>query len=179
MRSHKSSKLKGSHKGSRLRASPISWRSLKPQEKSAYKRTLSGLRLMRKGNSLRSAAKAVGTDPETMKKYLKGVLYKKRRRWHAKREDSLQRGIIIYTTKGRIRSVVVNRSSTASLIGRHMNDVKLVLSGIEDYDIFAERYKDAIITDSDGRQFRLETDLEELKEIMLKKEQIEYAEFYD
>jgi len=154
------------------------WRRLTKLQKLTRMKSFEVLRAMRHNHSFTTGCRSIAADPETMKKYLKNVIYKKKGRWHAKRDDNIERGIIIYT-RGHIRHIVLGKFSTASVVGKYMNSVKFVLSGTEDYDLFVQTYKGISITDVDGKSYRLETRLDALKEIELRKEQIEYADYYD
>jgi hypothetical protein len=146
------------------------WESLSNLEIAARIRSLDTLRQVKKGVSFSSASRHAGVDPRTAKSHLKGYLVKRRGRWHAKNVyNTIEIAVNVYTG-GKIRAITINSSSTASLLGHHMSDIKFVLSGRMPYDLFLQRYKNAVITDKYGRKFKLEANLEKLKEIELRKE---------
>lgn len=144
------------------------WDSSSPEEKAARIKALEVLRTMRKGHSFAFSCRHIGMDPRAAKRQLSSYIYKRRRRWRAKKKDHLERAMLIYT-RGRIRSVVINDSETASVIGRYLNDVKnMLVSGNLN---LIERYRNIKVTDTNGKEHTLETRLEQIKEIELSREQ--------
>ena len=78
--------------------------------------------------------------------------------------------------KGKIRTVVIKGSEMASLMGGYFNDTKKVL---ESGDLtFLEKYKKIIIIDAEGKKHKLETRIDQLKEIELGRENVEFADIY-
>jgi len=106
------------------------------------------------------------------------AIYKKKRRWHAKKVDKIQRGMFIYE-QGRIKTVVLHDSEAASVLGKYLNNVKLMLTGSLDYVEFEKMYKYMSIRDAYGKWHKLETRLEAIKDIELAKEQIIFGDVYD
>jgi hypothetical protein len=144
------------------------WDSLSPEEKAARIRALEVLRTMRKGHSFAFSCRYISIDPRAAKRQLGYYIYKRRRRWRAKKKDHLERAMLIYT-KGRIRSVVINDSETASTIGKYLNDVKnMLISGNLG---LIEKYRNIKVKDTGGKEHTLETKLEQIKEIELSREQ--------
>jgi hypothetical protein len=153
------------------------WDALKPAEKSARIRSLSVIGDMRSGKSFSSSVKHAGTTPKVAKANLKGYIYKRRGRWHARAIDSIERSMIIYT-KGKIISLIIDNNIVASTIGRYLNDVKFVLIGKLGYDEFIKRYKGMSIIDIDGKSHKLETRQNKLKDIELSREDIPFSDVY-
>lgn len=151
------------------------WASLTPSEKATRVRALEALRLMKEGKSLSNASKSVGISPRTAKSQLGRVLFKRKRRWHARPKDRVERGLIIYD-KGRIVQIVVSDSETASQVGQYLNDTKKVLvSGDES---ILKRYKKVVIIDANGKKHKLETRLEKIKIIEFSREDVEFSDIY-
>jgi hypothetical protein len=148
------------------------WNKLNAIEKSSRVRGLEVLRIMQQGISFTQATKYAGTDARTAKAQLGGYIFKRKRRWHATTKyDTIERGMIVYE-KGKIKSIV-------SCIGSYLNDVKLMLSGKMPYDMFRRNYRYMTITDVDGKEHRLETRLEKLKDIELSREEVPFSDIYD
>jgi hypothetical protein len=154
-----------------------SWNALKPAEKNARIRALSVIGDMRSGKSFSSSVKHAGTTPKVAKANLKGYIYKRRGRWHARAIDNIERSMIIYT-KGKLRSLIIDNNIVASTIGRYLNDVKFVLIGKLGYDEFVERYENLSIIDTGGKAHKLETKLNKLKDIELSREDIPFSDVY-
>ena len=153
------------------------WTSLSSDDQANRVRALEVLRLMRSGKSLTASSRAIGFRPKDAKIHLGRYIHKYNRRWRPSKTDKIERGLQIYE-RGKIRSVVVGDSGTASVVGQYMNDVKKVLSGMEDPSIL-KKYKKMILKDAKGKRIRLEARLGKLKEIELGKEDSEIkVEFY-
>jgi len=174
---YKSSKRKVSRKAyPKLSTRP--WNRLNQQEKALRVRSLEVLRLMRKKHSFSASCKLVGADTETTKRYLVGsAIYKKKRRWHGKRADKIQRGMFTYE-KGIVKVVIIHDSEAASVLGKYLNNTKLMLSSRLGYDEFKKMYEHMMIRDAFGRWHSLEVELSPLQEIDLKKESIPFDDAY-
>jgi hypothetical protein len=131
---------------------------------------------MREGKPLYTASRLRGIDARTVKAHLGRYIRKRHKRWHARRADRIERGLIVYE-RGNIVSIVVNDSETASIIGQYLNDVKKVLAA-GDVSIL-KPYKKLIIRDAKRKKHKLETRLNRLKLIELKREEIEFTDVYD
>ena len=128
---------------------------------------------MRNGVSLSKASKNVGIEPETVRSNVGKVIYKRKGRWHVRKNDTIQRGMIIYEN-GHITHIIVKNSKTASLIGKYMNDVKKSLySG--DW-VHLEKYESRVIIDIKGKRHRVEINPVNIQEIELRKENHEENE---
>jgi hypothetical protein len=151
------------------------WDDLNPKWKELRVRSLAAIRSMRAGKSLTFSAKLVGISPRALKSHLGSYIYKKGHRWKARKKDRIERGMTIYE-RGMIRSIILNDSETASLIGEYFNDVKRVL---ESGNLrLLEKYRKAIIKDSKGRRHRLELRIELIEQIELGRENVEFADIY-
>jgi len=166
------------HAKRRLRLSGSKpWSALNPAEKSSRIRALELLRYMRRGESLTFGSKQVGIDPRTAKTHLKGYIYKRNRRWKARVRDKIERGMILYEN-AKLKTIILNDSAAASVLGKYLNNVKLLLIGSLDQVAFRKMYKYMQIRDANGKWHRLETRLNAIKEIELKKEDLEFADIY-
>jgi hypothetical protein len=162
-------------KGSRPSQSKKPWKSLSPKEKELRVRALEVIRMMRNGSCLTAASQQVGIDPRTAKAQLRGYLSKKRGRWKAKLRDRIERGLMLYE-RGRIGTIIVNDSDVASVIGHYLNNTKKVL---ETGDLtLLSRYEKLPIIDAEGKKHQLETRIEQIKEIELGREEVEFADIY-
>ncbi len=152
------------------------WTKLTKNEKAARVRALAVLRLMRRGKSLLSASHAEGIKPETVLKHLGSVLYKRGRKWRAKKNDNLERGLVIYEN-GRRRTIIVKGNKKASIIGRYYNDERKALYSGNWGPL--KKYKGTRVRDIDDEFHYFETDLEVIQEIESRKENHEFEEIYD
>lgn len=107
-------------------SSKMKWFRLKPKDRSIRILALKVLDLIREKISLTKASREVGLDIETVKQHIRSAIYKRKRRWKAKKFDKIQREMNIYE-RGKIKSIVVTNSKDASLIGKYYNDVKKAL----------------------------------------------------
>ena len=156
---------------------PKSWLKLSPKEKVERIRSLEVLRLMKEEKSLTASSKSVGINAETAKRNLGMFIYKRKRKWHAKKsENNIQRELQIYE-RGKVRSIVVRNSKDASLIGQYYNDVKHALTTGDWKPL--QKYKRRKIKDVKGKKHRLETRPEVIKEIELSMEDTEFIPIYD
>jgi hypothetical protein len=141
-------------------------------------RALEVLRNMRANHSLTASCKLVGMDIRAAKSQLGNAIFKKRRRYHARKTDHLERGMFIYE-RGRIRTIIVNDPKTASALGHYLNDIKLLLRGKLNFPTFKQRYQTIVIVDVDGKVHKLEVRLDRLTEIELSREDVVFVDIYD
>jgi hypothetical protein len=175
---HKNGSRRSRSHAKRRRASyQKRWDQLSPADKVLCVKVLEVLRLMRNGYHLTSASRQVGIDFRTAKSRLRdyNYIYKKRGRWRARARDRISRGLVIYE-RGKIKTIVVNDSAIASIIGEYFNDTKKVLESGNAEPLW--KYKKLTIRDAQGRKHKLETRLEKLKEIELSREDIEFGDIY-
>ncbi len=161
----------------RKRPRPKSWLKLSPDEKVERIKSLEVLRLMKDGKSLTASSKSVGIRPETIKLNLHKFIYKRKRKWHAKKvENNIQRELQIYE-RGNVRSIIVRNSKDASLIGQYYNDVKHGLTTGDWKPL--EKYKKRKIRDIKGKVHKLETNPSKIQDIELAKEEPEFFDIYE
>ncbi len=152
------------------------WLKLSKEERALRVKSLDVLRLIREGKSLTRASGELGLKPDTVRHNLGSVLYKCKRKWRAKKSDTLERELIIYEN-GRRRTVIVKGSKQAAIIGRYYNDVK---KGLYSGDWRAlKKYKRTRIKNIYGKTHHLETDPTKIQEIELRREEHELGEIYD
>lgn len=112
---------------------------LRRSEQDARARALEAVRFMRReGRSLRDAAKAAGTTPNAVRRYVAPALEKVGGKFRAKSYDRLARPMGFYTDRGRI-TLDVRDSRSASRIGRYMNAVDHYLTTGEEGPLCAFR----------------------------------------
>ena len=99
---------------------PKAYDSLPPRNRDTYGRTLDGLNRMRRGKSIKRAAREAGTTPETMRRYVGEALEVRRGRTVAKPADRLYRRMSVLTPDGR-REVGTRGSEAAKKIAAHWN----------------------------------------------------------
>jgi hypothetical protein len=151
------------------------WNLLTAKQKHKRILALEILRQMRKGESLSSACEEIGLAQSETLIYLGKVIRKRSGRWIANKTDSIQRALQIYE-KGRIITIVVNKSKYASLIGSYYNAVKnYLLTGDSSY---LTPFKDKIIIDIYRKRHRLETNPDNVRDIEESKEDSEVYEVY-
>jgi hypothetical protein len=128
------------------------------QPKSAlrYDRRLEmGLKEMRKGKSLKGAARSVHVSPERLRNYVQetGVVRKERRRWVVS-EDHRPREIQTFSG-GHVHTIVVPGYESAALVGRYMAAVREFLR-TNDRDHLIP-FIGEWVTDVDGKVYPFET----------------------
>lgn len=106
------------------------WAGLTITEKTARRRALDGLSIMRDESiPVTPAAKRAGTTPATMQKYASPALRRDARgRIVARPTDRLFRRLPALTTKG-LKQLDLTDSREASVVGRHWNAIGQGLSG--------------------------------------------------
>ena len=156
---------------------PKGWLRLSPKEKVERIRSLEVLRLMKEGKSLTASSKSVGISVEAAKINLGRSIYKRKRKWRAKKkENNIQREMQIYEG-GKITSIIVRNSRDASLIGQYYNDVKHgLMTG--DWKPM-QKYKKRKIRDVKGKVHRLETNPSKIQDIEQAKEEPEFFDIYE
>ena len=150
-----------------------SWTELNSITKANRIRALEARRTLLEGKSLTYSARYCGLDVRTVQAHLKYFIYKHHGRYKARKRDTIQRGLNIFS-HGKVRNIIVGDSDTASQVGLYYNDVKRVLTfGNPDQ---LKRWKDVVVTDIAGRTHRLETDINRLVEIKLRQENLDINE---
>jgi len=128
-----------------------------------WNRVVHAVSRMRAGASLRQASREYGLDPRTVLRLAGPALRKTRSgRWVARVTDRLLRILVIPTTDG-LREIALRDSRQASLLAGYWDAVQRYLqigdaSAIQEFD-------GVYITDADGAQFQLLTNLDELNRL--------------
>lgn len=114
-----------------------------------------GLKSLRKGNSLTTAARNMGKSPERLRRYLTqaGVIKKQGRRWVPAKDD--RRRQIAFFSEGRVRTATVTDYATASKVGRYMSAAKQFLQ-TNDPD-YLKPFQGEGFTDLSGKTHLFET----------------------
>ncbi len=114
-----------------------------------------GLKEMRRGKSLKAAARSAHVAPERLRNYVQGtgVVRKERRRWVVG-EDRRLRVVQVYSG-GRAHEITVRGHDTSALVARYMTAVKQFLrTNNRDHLVpFIGEW----VTDVNGRVYPLET----------------------
>jgi len=156
--------------------SNVSWQSLTSQEKRNRNLSLQILRSMRKGDSLTQATEQLGLTKEFALEHLGTRLQKEGGNWKATKTDSLQSEMMIYAEGHGVTSIVVTNSRDRSRIGKYFSALQKALKTGDPSGL--EKFKDMKIKDANGKEYRFETDLEELYEIQDTQEEPEFFEIY-
>ena len=136
--------------------------SLPPRQIIAYENSLEVIRQMRRGKTITTATKNVGTTIPTVKKYAGSALQKKRNRITVKKNDNLLRKMRMYED-GKEVWVQVKGNRRAKVIGKYHDSVyKRMEQGQEDA---LDSFKGITVTDMNGKKHILETDIVKLTEI--------------
>jgi len=153
-----------------------SWASLPDMQKAERNQALEILRHMRMGETLKKASKEVGLSIRAAKSHIGNTLYKKRGKWLAKLQDSIQRCMVIYDKdKGKI-SITVKNSEDATSIGLYLALVNIALE--EGKGRVFRKLNTRSIRDVSGKRYRLETNLNRLYELQDEREDEGIFEIY-
>lgn len=114
-----------------------------------------GLKYMREGISLAEASKKIGVTPAKLRGYAAatGIVIRKNRKWHFKRDRRFRR-MPIYSG-GKRAVITVHNGKTASLIGTYMRAVRLFFSTEE--ILHLEPFRDLSVPDINGKRYVFET----------------------
>ena len=173
LRGHASKAEKMLSKNQAQSISKRSWTALSPKEKLTREKSLEVLREVRRNNkSLSAASKDKGLSLKTVLQNT-SAFKKVGNRWISKTYDHIPR-VMKINEKGRVRSIEITDSRTASIIGRYHNAVKKYIETGDTKEL--AKFEGKTIKDSNGNLHVFETDTETLEEI---NEAIEEPEFYD
>ena len=173
LRGHAGKKEKWLSTKTIIQISRRSWRSLSPGEKLLREKSLEVLSEVRRNKkSLTRASKDRGISIKSVLQHT-GAFKKFGNRWLPKAYDRISR-VMAINENGRIVSIEVRDSRTASKIGRYHNAVKKYLETGDDTEL--KKFEDTKIRDAQGNTHTLETDADTIDEIA---EGIEEPEFYD
>jgi len=155
--------------------SVLEWARLSSESKTSRVKALSILDEMRDGVSFSEACENYGLDSRTAIRHIKSALSKIRGRWVANEFDFIERAMNIYEN-GSIKSIVIDDSRYASIIGKYYNDVKKALETGDESVL--RKYKKIVIRDVDGKKHKLETRLDKIRDIEEAKEEPEFYQIY-
>lgn len=141
----------------------------------AYENSLEVIRQMRRGKTITSATKNVGTTIPTVKKYAGTALQKKRNRITVKKNDNLLRKMRIYEN-GEEVWVQVKGNKHAKVIGRYHGSIEKRMEQKQTDAL--DSFKEVIVVDMKGKKHVLETDIKKLTEIREKIEEPEHFSIY-
>jgi hypothetical protein len=149
--------------------------SLSQIEKLQREKSLKVISVMRREKlSLSKASKSVGISPKTVIKNTNALKFVGNK-WIPKLHDKIIRIMDIYTD-GQQKTIAINDSRTASIIGKYHNAVK---NFFEKGDIaFLKSFKGKKIKDADGNTHTLETDPDRLFAIAEGREDEEFYSIY-
>lgn len=151
------------------------WDSLSAQDKRDRLLSLQILREVRKGENLTQALEKMGLKRGGALKHLGKNLYKSGTNWRVTASDSIQVGMLIYSTEGQ-KTIETASSKDRSLIGEYFANVHKALKN-NDLSIL-DKFKDLKVIDAKGKEHRFETDLQALHEIREAQEEPEFLEIY-
>lgn len=155
--------------------SRTAWTKLTSLQKSNRVLSLEILRRIREGDSLTASSNETGLSKFLTFKHLGKSLIKKGGRWKARKTDSIQRAMRIYT-KGKIKIIIINKTKYARIIGEYFNAIRIFL---ETGDIKPLKpFKKKPVFDYRGVKYILETDPKKIREIEEAKEDSEFFEIY-
>lgn len=114
-----------------------------------------GLKEMRRGKSLKAAARSAHVAPERLRHYAQGtgVVKKERRRWVVK-DDHRPRQLLVFSG-GQAYEIVVAGYAEAELVGRYMAAVGEFLRTNDAANL--RPFVGEWVTDTNGRPYLLET----------------------
>jgi len=148
---------------------------LPPRQITAYENSLEVIRQMRRGVTITTATKNVGTTIPTVKKYAGSTLQKKSHKITVKKNDNLLRKMRMYEN-GKEVWVQVKGNRQAKVIGRYHGSVEKRME--QNQTDALDAFKDITVTDVKGKKHILETDIAKLTEIREKIEEPEHFIIY-
>jgi len=155
--------------------STVDLNSLSEKERKERRLSLVVLREMRNGENFTHMLKKVGIKKGVALKHLGKNLYKSGGTWKVTSTDSIQSRMRMYSTEGSRVIVTANRKDRI-LLAQHRSRVRKALKN-NDPSVL-DKFKDLKITDASGKEYRFETDLQALYEIMEAQEEPEFQELY-
>jgi hypothetical protein len=173
LRGHAVTKEKSLSAKQGLVSSKRSWQALNPKEKLTREKSLEVLSEVRRNKkSLTQASREKGISIKTVMQHT-NAFKKIGNRWMPKTYDRISR-VMKINTAGKVKSIEINDSRTASLIGRYHNAVKKYIDTGDTREL--ARFEGKAVKDVNGNLYTFETDTEALDDIH---EGIEEPEFYD
>jgi len=157
-------RVHGGQKGFRrlMRSRPVAQRPLSllsPYQRSKRETALRVLgRSRRFGEPLSKAARENHTSPETVRRYLGRLGFRRvGGRYRPTKTDSLARRMAFYED-GRRRAVTVRGSMTASLLGKYNRDVRTLLEDPARDPSVLKKWEGRAFVDTNGKVHTFETD---------------------
>jgi hypothetical protein len=140
----------------------------KKRKKISLSRVQIALRELKHGASIKVAAKSSGISSEQLSRYISenNLAYRKGRRWRIR--ASLPRQMRILTNH-KAKDIIITDIKTASLIGHYNNDLKKFR--LTNKAEFLDKYKGITVTDGTGETYLLETDPNNIREILFAENQ--------
>jgi hypothetical protein len=151
------------------------WDSLSAQDKRDRNLAIQILREMRKDGNLTKILEKMGLRTEFALKHLGKNLYKSGANWKVTASDSIQIGMLIYSTEGQ-KTIITASSKDRSLTGEYFACVQKAVKN-NDPSVL-DKFKDIQIVDAKGKTHHFETDLQALYGIMEAQEEPEFLEIY-
>lgn len=148
---------------------------LTPAQLAKYYDSLEILRLVRQGTSFSKAAKTVGIDPTTAKKFLGKSLRKKENRIVARQKDSLIRQLRIYEN-GKEYFIQIKGNKAAKRIAQYHSAIGRVIDENEPNALKVFQFD--FILDTKRKVHSFETDIKKILEILEKREEPEFFTIY-
>lgn len=162
-----------------MKAKPLhkrKWNALSPRQKLLREKSLTVLSEMRKtkGKTLPQAASDNGITVKNVIKHTNGFK-KVNGKPVVKRWDRIQR-VMKINTGNREKSIVIQDSRTASVVGRYHNSIKQFLNAGDKTKL--RKFINKKIKDDKGKLHKLSTDPQEIIRINERIEEIEIYEVY-
>jgi hypothetical protein len=136
----------------------LQWQTSTVADHEGYRRALDVLARMRRGESLSSAARAVGTTPDAVRRYAGSALSRGTNgRYEAKASDRLYRKMKFLDANG-IRAVEPANSREASKLGRYWDTLDYYLRTGDDRRL--RRFRRQLLRTRDKTRLPFLTDLD-------------------
>lgn len=152
------------------------WQTLTSSQKRDRTLSLKILRYMRKGDSLTKAVEKVGVNKDFAVKHLGKALHKSNGKWKVNAADNIETEMLIYDRNAGQITIVTANSRDRRLIGKYFAAVQKAL---KDGDITPlKKFAGVKITDANGEEHSLVTDLDQLYDIAEAQEEPEFLQIY-
>jgi hypothetical protein len=154
----------------------VTWNELTDTQKVQRVAALEARHEVRKNIPLEQAAQDKGITGQEMQLHLGQYLTIENEKPKVSDFDHIQRRMPFYENARKI-SITVTNSTDASTLGHYFNAVQRALKTGKDDTL--QSFKQIIITDADGKQHRLETNLDKIYEIEERKETPSWIVMYE
>jgi hypothetical protein len=152
------------------------WDNLSSDQKRDRILALEVLRVVRKGEHLKSALTNTGMKKDTAIQHLGKYLTKERGYWRVKPSDTIEAELAIYDKNEGYTTIITTCSQDRTLIGKYLAAVGIALH-TGDAGVL-KPFENVVITGANGDQYEPETDLEALYEMQEAQEEPEFMEIY-